>query len=221
MAVAFDAVGGGNNVNGAASPANITWSHTATGSNRCVVVGLCARDGTNLTGVTRAVTYGGVSMTSLGAIHANNDTARQFAEFFYLLNPATGAQTVSVTCTHVANTFNLRANSVSYTGVGSVGTLGTSVGLSASLSQTVSSATGNMVAQAFIAVDTTAISAYNKTSRYNFTDATLATEILIGDAAGAASVAFTATMNSNEWSGIGVDLQASVAGNSNLFFAMF
>jgi len=79
MAIAFDAV--------VSATANfLTWSHTCSGSNRILFVHVINVD----VNVPSACTYGGVSMTKL----TDNGTTQSV---FYLINPATGSNTVAVT----------------------------------------------------------------------------------------------------------------------------
>lgn len=97
MAIAIDtSVDGGLN--------NLTWSHTCTGSNLVLLVAF-----SNSSGAT-SCTYNGVSMTHVIVGGGQLDV-------FYLINPATGSHTVSVT----AGGIFLRGLSASYTGVSQVG----------------------------------------------------------------------------------------------------
>jgi hypothetical protein len=87
MAIAFDTSSYGKNTN--TSP--ITFSHTCTGSNLILFVGVTMRAPSG-TPTCSGVTYNGVSMTSLGAVDSSG-TIRVY--LFYLINPATGANDVS------------------------------------------------------------------------------------------------------------------------------
>jgi hypothetical protein len=97
MAIAYDnSVSGGEDVS--------SWSHTCSGSDRCLIVAVAARS-SNVTGVT----YGGVAMTLI-----NSEASAFFdTKMFLLLSPATGSNTVSIS--GVTGTFY--GGSVSYTGV--------------------------------------------------------------------------------------------------------
>ena len=89
-----------------------TWSHTCTGSNLIIFVYVFAGGATD---IVNGITYNGVSMTRL--IFNNNDAqsgAGNSHWVYYLVNPATGAHTVSVDLT---SSTNISALSVSYTGV--------------------------------------------------------------------------------------------------------
>lgn len=108
--VAFDAVGpssAGQSASGGAT--SMSWSHTCSGANRYVVVGVSnAEDSSSTT-----VTFGGVSMTSLGKVHSNNSTSG-YVELFGLVNPTVGASTVVVSSTIGSD---LTGGSISFNGV--------------------------------------------------------------------------------------------------------
>src|SRR3990167_1553579 len=97
MAIAFDAATN-DQVQGGSSTLN--FSHTCTGSNRFLVVACWWGSGAN----TITATYNSVSMTAFGT----TDNLK----FFYLINPASGANTLAVT--HSAAVW---CCSASYTGV--------------------------------------------------------------------------------------------------------
>lgn len=100
MAIAFDAV-----TNGGLTPAS--WSHTcATAGNRLLLV---AVDGTNN---PTGFTYAGTALTQLGAVTIGNGATGRVLDLWYLINPATGTNTVSVT-----GGTSFIGISMSYTGV--------------------------------------------------------------------------------------------------------
>lgn len=106
MAIAFDAASGGDGfiVN------SFSWSHTCSGSDRILWVAVTA----DSESITPTATYNGVSMT-LGVSQAVGSNKLWL---FYLVAPATGANTVEV-----AN-FGLRTgtgHSASYTGASQTG----------------------------------------------------------------------------------------------------
>jgi len=107
MAVAFDAVG--PSASGTAGPNPLTWTHTASGTNRAVIVGVSYTDGSYAN--NEVATYGGVSMTRLAGVNSNNDF-HGYAVLFVLVNPPTGSQTVSVSSVN-----NVIGGSISFTGV--------------------------------------------------------------------------------------------------------
>jgi hypothetical protein len=223
MAVAWDATGAGahNSVSN-----SISTTHTASGSNRAALVSLVVGvvNEASYTTWTRSCTYGGVSMTSLGVFNDGGSSPPSgfygWVELFGLLNPATGSQTVSASVTKTGTTHTLGIGSVSYTGVTSFGTPVVGGGTS-SPTLTVASATGDMTVAAF--ASGTAIATPTKTQRFlsNF-DGSSTGNMLIEDAAGAASVTLAYADNSDYWCGVALDLVASgAAAPTNLFFQMF
>ena len=145
MAVAFDAVGpagggGATNSTGAA----LSWTHTCGGSATYLLVG-CTLDASPDGAFSMTATYNGVTMTSLGVLHANGATAG-FLQVWQMANPPTGAHTVTVTPAG-GTASGLNGGSLSFNGAGGLSATQTATGSTstASLSFTGSSA-GNMVA---------------------------------------------------------------------------
>jgi len=114
MAVAFDAVGPSSA--GTANPSltpSLSWSHTCSGSNRLLVVGVAVgTTGSDASFVTTA-TYNGVAMTSISKVHSDNQT-NGYIQMFYLVNPDSGSNTVAITNN---SNCDLAGGSVSFTGV--------------------------------------------------------------------------------------------------------
>ena len=100
MAIAFDSSAMGAAVAGGVG-SGATWSHTCSGSNRLLIVAIG-----DVQALPTAVTYNGVAMTLI----VQNGSS---LVVYYLLNPSTGTNTVSITTTDL----NYRGVSVSYTGV--------------------------------------------------------------------------------------------------------
>ena len=148
-------------------------------------------------------------MTSLGVIGLNNEALTNltgtYHEFFGLLNPPTGAQTVSVVVSrNLAIDIGIEGCSVSYAGVSTFDPVppvfGTEAGTS--LSQTVGSAAHEMVVQMFTTASG-AITGYNKTVRFDGGP----NGPVIGDAPGDASVSFTASRDAGvDYAGLAVRL---------------
>ena len=92
----------------AAESSSISWSHTCTGSDRCLTVHVSDETSTAITGVT----YNGVSMTAVAA-QTTNTSSR--IRHYQLVAPATGTNTISVTLGGQANFITCGASS--YTGV--------------------------------------------------------------------------------------------------------
>lgn len=105
---AWDATGAGAGGNNTTS---LTWSHTATAGAYVVVAVNVFNDHAT------SVTYGGVAMTPIGAGVSGDFT---FLRLYGLAGVAGGAKTVLVSMPFVSAA---AANSVSYTGVATVGTV--------------------------------------------------------------------------------------------------
>ena len=105
MAIAFDS---GNTTTGhvLGSGTADSWSFTNTAGNFMVLHML-----TNTTAASFTVTYNGVAMSKLGASITNGTLQSQC---YYLVNPATGANTVSMSWTGASYCYSTAA---SYSGV--------------------------------------------------------------------------------------------------------
>lgn len=106
MAIAFDTAVIDQGTTGTSH----SWSHTCTGSNRLLLVGVMFQTGTDANGTP---TYNGVSMTQAGTGVAVGGTFNEF-RLYYLVAPATGANTITVNNTGGGLSY---AASMSYTGV--------------------------------------------------------------------------------------------------------
>lgn len=138
MALAFDAASSGN----AALTTSISWSHTASGSNRIVIVGI----NFNAAVTSISVTYGGNAMTLIRT--DSNVTLWQ------LIAPPTGSQTVAASWT---TSVFAEGGAVSLTGAAQtspVGTTGTTTAASTtSVSLAISTATANSFVVSFAGTD--------------------------------------------------------------------
>lgn len=104
MSIAFDAGADGFQSGGT----NLTYSHTCTGSNLILLVGVWSWQDVH----TLTATYAGVSMTSLTTIATDSSGTLQI---FGLIAPATGANNIIISSNNT-NT-QILACSASYTGV--------------------------------------------------------------------------------------------------------
>lgn len=77
---------------GGTTVSNLSWSHTATGDHRLVVVGVSW--GLSSTTITN-ITYGGTAMTLIGS--KSNPSGAVNVAMYMMVAPPTGAQTVAVT----------------------------------------------------------------------------------------------------------------------------
>jgi hypothetical protein len=124
--VTFDAVGP-SSAGATAVGGSLSWTHTATGANLYVVVGI-AVDGNPDT--TATVTYGGTTMASLGKVYANGGVGG-YAQLFGLANAPAGASTVAVSLSATPD-FGIDGGSVSFAGVHPSAPVGTPVTASGS-----------------------------------------------------------------------------------------
>jgi hypothetical protein len=200
----FDAVGAGKT----GTATTLTWSHTITGN--AVIVGGNILEHTS-TSPTLTAKVGSTSMTSIAKLSPILSTATgwYFTVFaFQLLNPPTGAQTMTLTLTGTSP--DTAVNSVSYSNVSSVGTptQDSHTTATTSASTTVSSASNQTVVYVYGNGTTGTLSAFNQTQRYYQPYvASTCNPALIGDAPGAASVTFSLTQSaSGNYGAIGVPL---------------
>lgn len=109
--ITFDAaVDGGNN----GGSGTLTWTHTCSGSNRLLVINITGDTATD--GIT-GVTYNGVSaslVTKLAPDNSGDLTGGRWQYMYYLLNPASGSHSVSIT---ISGTQYIVGQSASWTGV--------------------------------------------------------------------------------------------------------
>jgi hypothetical protein len=128
----FDYVSGGQVALDASSfgllnalASTLSWSHTASGSDRLVIVAISWQDSIGDESIT-GVTYGGTAMSLLGST--------QYTDVYHLVDPPTGAQTIVVTWSG-SNYKGAVGEGTSFTGVdpaGPIGPAATTFGNSAS-----------------------------------------------------------------------------------------
>jgi hypothetical protein len=159
MALAFDAVASGQ-ANGTGP---FTFSHTTSGANRLLVVGILIHAGGGLT--VTAVTYNGVAMT---VIPSSEVIGTYAVSMYSLIAPASGTNTVSIS---VSSNAEIGFGSVSFTGADQTtpfGTANTATGTSTTPSVTVSSATDEIVMDTGILFHSGTLSVgANQTSRWS------------------------------------------------------
>jgi pectate lyase len=97
--------------------ASTSWSHTVgTGADRVLIVGLALEDTGTTSLAINSITYAGVAMTPVAnSIATAGSSTLDRAQLYYLLNPASGANTISITFGGAVN--GVSAGSVSLTGV--------------------------------------------------------------------------------------------------------
>lgn len=111
-----------------------TYSHTCSGSDRLLLVGITKRTNDDITGVT----YNGTAMTQL--IKRDHADSTEWLYIYGLLNPDIGTNNVVISA---GGSSAIYSGSVSYTGVGQSQTLTDIVGFSASNSITLTSIVDN------------------------------------------------------------------------------
>lgn len=210
LPLGLDAVGSGADTGSVSSgPASISGTHTATGGAKCVV--FCFVFYTRAVTPATTVTYGGTSMTQWVDQEAGTATNTRRAQLFYLFNPPTGSQTVTVTPAAAAPQ---AMATVSYNGVtsisGFISGAATTTANSLSLTGVLST---DLVASFHAAAVSGAFTAYNRTQRFSGGNtASTPNRILIGDTGTpglSGTVAMTATQPSTAlWRAFGVRLIA-------------
>jgi hypothetical protein len=143
--VTLDAVGpsdGGAGGAGIASP--LTWSHTTSGENRAIFVGVAAGYPLNAP-VAITVEYDGTPLRQVGMRASNNANIGQ-ANLWVLADPPLGAHLVKVSFS--GSPLDITAGSISFAGVDRstpYRNANSAAGVSGSPQLTVTSAPGNMV----------------------------------------------------------------------------
>lgn len=115
MALAFDAAASTDG--GAVS--SLTFSHTCSGNDRIIIVGVAAGDDDGRT--VSSVTYAGVNLTQVRAQRLQTSgIPDKWVEMWYLVAPATGANNVVVTLSGAVSNW-VAAGSISLTGAAQTG----------------------------------------------------------------------------------------------------
>jgi hypothetical protein len=115
-AIGFDNASFGTSGSEPAGP-TLSWSHTVgSGNNRILVVGIAAEDDSVNDLVISSVTYGGANMSLVAGSSSTADVSTlQKTELYYLLSPASGTDTITVTYSGPVS--NRNGGAVSLTGV--------------------------------------------------------------------------------------------------------
>lgn len=92
----------------------LTWSFTNTAGN-LLIVGVIATGDTGTSTIT-GVTYNGVSMTAVTNAPRTWNTTASAVYLFFLVNPATGANTVSVSASIAGANPDIIAGAISFSG---------------------------------------------------------------------------------------------------------
>lgn len=122
----------------AATATTLSWSHTVSGSDRILIVGVSVNGNTAVS----TVTFAGTALTNIASANQGSSVS---VSLWYLVNPAAGTGTVTVTTSGSAR---FVAGAVSYTGVNQSSPLGTAVtdkGSASSASLTTTSVANDLV----------------------------------------------------------------------------
>jgi hypothetical protein len=219
--IAIDAAPAGTNVavaGAATQNTNVTIAATAT----ALVVGVTVVTAANTTSApTISCKIGSTTLAQLGVYqYGPVGGVCSTVALYGLINPPTGAQTITTTATPnplASDAAYLSVGVDTYTNVASFGTAQTANGSTAAPSHTVTSgATGGRIVQMFGVVQANVsltLSAYNQTQRQNVASgASSYGSCVMGDAAGAASVTISATLSSAaSWGSVAVPLNPAPA----------
>jgi len=206
-APSFDAVSTGN-ANGTNT---VTSSHTLGGgcSNSYAVVDV-AWQLASPTGSVSSVTYGATSLSFIAGEDRADTDGR--VEKWGVVNPPTGAQTVTATLNGTKNSLTLTTRT--YCGVhqsSSLGTPATASGSSGTATVDVTSASGELVIDgAIMNSDAAATAGASQTERSNFVEGTNHRQVT-SDEAGATTTTMSWDFSVNYWAIIGVALKPAVA----------
>jgi hypothetical protein len=200
--VVYDSTGAGVQSTGL-SGSSFSFTHTISGN--AVILGLSVFWLDASTNAPSLVKVGTTTMSLLGTQQITSGGFWQNGYIYGLLNPPTGSQTVSFS---LPTRNAVSANSVSYAGVAKFGTFVAATGTGTAISQTVNGLSGrNRVVNVLAPYTTAGVTGYSQTTRYNPTaTAGQNTQLVIGDAVGASSTAFSATVGSTVWASIAVPL---------------
>ena len=140
MAIAYDATSGV----ATGWTTSDSFSHTCTGSDRLLLVWVFFDRG-NGTYTVSSATYNGVSLSQVTTF----GNGAQYVELWRLVAPATGANTLALSYNNAGPTAKVAVRAVSYTGVDGttpLGSLSSATGTSKTPTVTLSSASGELVA---------------------------------------------------------------------------
>lgn len=161
MAIALDATSG---VTYVATGTSASLSHTCSGSDRVLFVGVV---GQITTDIITSVTYNGVAMTLVDKILCPSD---RYIYLYYLIAPATGAHNITVTA---SSSTDLAFGGVSYTGADQTspidGSGKSTASTTTSITSTITTAVNNDWIISFFRNDGSAMSAGTSTTSRGLT----------------------------------------------------
>jgi hypothetical protein len=181
MAIAFNAASS----TGDGAVTLLSQSHTAAGSDRCVIIGIHAEGGVSIS----SLAYGAQTPTLIGS-HSNTET-----HLYRLVAPNTGAQTVTVNFS--GSSSRCAMGILSYTGVDQVTPVGTMVQSDTStdtVSVDATSAAGQLVVDFAMMAGGSISVGPDQTARIDLDDwASVNRSLGMSDQAGAATVTMSWT----------------------------
>lgn len=217
MPVVHDAQSSGVSVSAAST--SVTWSHTCTGTNRAIRVGVSNAFNTSPTGVT----YAGVALTLITGASQNLPVDDDNATFWASVGfePASGANNVVVT--FAASTFDILCGAHSVTGADTSNCVAASnkaTGTSTTPSVTITTNSNEIVSVHIAAIHNgTCAPGTDEDELYDRADgggATVLTEHGYRQAGSAGGVVAPTLSASSEWSIGGISFKAASAGGGDL-----
>jgi hypothetical protein len=208
--VAFDAAGSGGSI-GSGSASSLSGTHDGTAAATALAY---VESG----GTVSSITIGSASGTLLESIPNNNDNGG-ILSLFKIPDIPGGEQTVEVT---LIGDDNATFETVSYTGVTSIGTPFTTFGFGTALSQAIACASGQIISHAFGIAGSTSGDVSGGTERFQ-----ASSSLIVQDSPASATFAATASASTTssvpvDWSGIGVVLSAAASSATiSRFTALF
>lgn len=192
--------------------------HTCGGSANYLKVVVSTSTGvpSSVTGIT----YNSVAMTKLGSEVPTPDGFTKLS-YWYLFNPTTGSNLVAITTDHTGDD-HIAVVAVSYSGVDVAGTphgtAHTDTGTGSTISNTVASASGELVVDGVTSTDSD-FSSCGQTSRGHVADGSPDNWCGASEASGSATVNMTwGITGSFAWASIGVSLKGT-GGSSDTLMA--
>lgn len=111
MAIALDSSSKNGTTWG--SGTSLSWSHTCSGTDRVLLVMSYVYNGTAASATS--ITYNGVALTKADGVASTLESNNQYVELWYLVAPATGANTITIN--YSASVSNSSGDAISFTGV--------------------------------------------------------------------------------------------------------
>ncbi len=195
-------------------PGPFTWSHTCAGSDRLLLLFVAHYHSSN---TISSASYNGVSMTAVtNGAAVTGSGYLCFITTFYLVAPATGSNTVSVTPS--AGLFDFGACAISLSDVHQTVPLGTAAnatGYDTTPTVTVSSATGELVVDGLVIMNSGTLTVgAGQTQRWNAPTANAFIRYAGSTESGAASTTMSWSNSSSQtWAIVAVPIKPTGGGS--------